>query len=202
MLGKVFAVLTLTGVGYGVACGRLSEVSAGALDGAARAVEVTLALMGVLCLWNGMLAVFREAGLTARLARLLAPLLRVLFPQSVKNGAGESIAAALSANLLGLGNAATPLALAAMEGMQAANPTPEIATDDMVTFTVLSTASVNLFPGTLLALRVSAGSADPFAVLVPIWIASIAGAMVAVLFSKLLCRFRLKRKGRVCGEAV
>lgn len=195
LLGKVFAVLTLVGVLYGAMTGTLSAVSAGALAGAARAVEITISLAGVLCLWTGILSVLRAAGLTARLARLLSPLLRILFPDSAKNGAAEPIATAISANLLGLGNAATPLALSAMRQMQRANPTPDVATDDMVTFTVLATASVNLFPGTLIALRVSAGSADPFAVLVPVWIASIAGATMAILVSKSLRHLCRRRRG-------
>ena len=199
MLGRVFAVLTLVGVTYGGMTGHLAEVSAGALTGAERAVEITLSLAGMLCLWNGLLAVFREAGLTARLARLLAPLLRWLFPNSINHGARETIAAALSANLLGLGNAATPLALSAMEKMQAANPTPMVATDDMVTFTVLATASVNLFPSTLIALRAAAGSADPFSVLIPVWIASLTGATVAVITAKALGRVKLRGRRRERG---
>ena len=202
MLGKVFAVLTLVGVCYGTATGGLPQVSAGALAGASRAVEVTLSLAGVLCLWNGMLAVLRRAGATARLARFLRPFLRMLFPDSEKNGATEPISAAISANLLGLGNAATPLALSAMQCMQASNRAPTVATDDMVTFTVLATASVNLFPSTLIALRVSAGSGDPFAVLPLVWIASFAGATVAVLTTKVPHRMRRGRRECTCESGL
>ena len=201
MLGKVFAVLVGAGILYSALCGDVSAVTTGAFQGAARAVEVTISLMGVLCLWNGILAVFRAAGLMRRLAKLLSPILRRLFPTAYTEGAGESISAALSANMLGLGNAATPLALSAMEAMQKNNPDKTRATDDMVMFTVLGTASVNLFPGTLIALRVAAGSADPFCVLPFIWLGSVCGTIVAILTVKGLRKIGRKRRDVCLGKS-
>lgn len=194
MLGRMFGVICLTAFGYGLLTGEGAALGEAVLAGAAGAVELTLSLCGMMCLWCGVLRVLREAGLIGRLARLCAPLLRLAFPHAAKTGEGmEEIAANLSANLLGLGNAATPAALRAMEAMAAGNPAPGRATDDMVTLVVLNTASVSLIPTTVLTLRHAAGAAEPYAVLVPIWICSAAAA----LFGVLLCRLCAScRRGR------
>lgn len=107
----------------------------------------------------------------------------------------EEISANLSANLLGIGNAATPLALRAMAAMEAGNPEPGRATDDMITLTVLNTASVSLVPTTILALRRAAGAASPYAILVPVWICSGAAAVLAVLICR-LCAWAARGKRR------
>lgn len=185
MLGKIFGIICLLSLGYGLCTGEGAALGAAVLEGAAAAVELTLSLGGMMCLWCGVLRVLQEAGVIGRLAQLCAPLLRLAFPHAARTGDGmEEIAANLSANLLGLGNAATPAALRAMTAMAAGNPRRERATDDMITLVVLNTASVSLIPTTVLTLRHAAGAAEPYAVLVPIWICSAAAA----LFGVLLCR--------------
>jgi spore maturation protein A len=129
--------------------------------------------------------VLAEAGVIHRLSRLLAPILRLFFPNAYEKGEGiEEISANVSANLLGMGNAATPFALRAMEKLQKQNPNPEVATAEQITLAVLNTASFSLLPTGLLALRRGAGSARPYAVLLPVWIVS---ALCAAL-SLILCR--------------
>ncbi len=186
MLGKTFSVLCILSFFSASVTGRLSLLSGAVLAGAARAVEVTLALLGMTCLWCGVLAVFRASGLLARLCKRLLPILRPLFPTAAKTGEGiEEIAMSISANLLGIGNAATPFALLAMQKMQKTNPHPDTASDDMVTLTVLSTASLSLLPTTLITLRHSAGSADPTAVVLPVLTVSALGAVLALLSARL-----------------
>ncbi|MBR6708446.1 MAG: spore maturation protein A [Clostridia bacterium] len=183
-MGKVFGSLCLAAVSYGVICGRGEAMGNAVLDGAGAAVELTLSLCGMMCLWCGIMRVLQEAGAISHLSRFCRPLLGLFFPHAVRTGVAlEEISLNISANLLGLGNAATPLALRAMQVMQADNPTPDVATDDMVTLTVLNTASVSLLPTTVLALRRAAGSASPYAILVPVWICS----AVSALFGLLLC---------------
>jgi len=123
------------------------------------------------------------------------PLLRFLFPDACKkqNGIGE-IAASVSANVFGIGNAATPLAIKAMEKMQENNPDKTTATDDMIMFTVLGTASFDFFPTTLIALRKAADSQAPFEVIVPVWICSLLTAAFAVLLVKIYVS--LKKRNR------
>ena len=126
--------------------------------------------------------VLSEAGLIRVLTRLLSPVMRLCFPRAYACGEGiEEICANIGANLLGIGNAATPLGLRAMQQLQRHNPDPTCADNEQITFAVLNTASVTLIPSTLLALRRAAGSARPFAVLVPIWITSTVCTSIALL---------------------
>ena len=197
MLGVCFFVLTALSVGFALATGQVGALSNALLDGAGRAVELTLSLLGMTALFGGVMQVFRKAGAVRVLARLLAPLLRLVFPETFRRGRGrEEITAAISANLLGMGNASTPLALAAMGEMQKDNPHPERATEDMVTFAVLATASPNFLPATLIALRRAAGATRPYEILSAVFITSVAGALFAVTFCRLGGFFSRTREGR------
>ena len=137
--------------------------------------------------------VLSDVGAIGKLSRLMSPFLRIFFPTAWRTGVGaEDIAANLSANLLGVGNAATPLALRAMSAMQSVNPVPGTATADMITLAVLNTASVALVPSTVVALRRLAGAAEPYAVVVPVWICSVSGAALALI----CCRLAAGRRGQ------
>ncbi len=186
MLGKIFGVLCLIGLIFGALTGNAQALGGAVLDGASRAVELSLSLCGMMCLWCGILRVLSEAGAVRRLSRLLHPFLRLFFPQAARTGEGlEEISANVSANLLGIGNAATPMALRAMEEMQKHNPTPDRASGEQITLAVLNTASVTLLPTNLLALRRAAGSERPYAILIPVWITSLLCAAMALLLTSL-----------------
>lgn len=185
MLGVCFFVLVAVSVAVSVFTGNFAALSDAVVDGASQAVTLTLSLAGMMALWGGVMNVLKEAGAIAHLARLLSPVLRLAFPDAWRTGVGrEEITAAVSANVLGIGNAATPLALSAMGELQKNNPTPEIATDDMVTLSVLATAPPALLPTTLIALRRAAGALHPYAIVVPVWITS----AVCAVFGVTLCR--------------
>lgn len=197
MLGKCFFALCSISLICAAFTGRIAEVSCAVLDGAQKSVTLVISLAGIMCLWSGALEVFTTAGLIGKLSRVMSPVLRIAFPHAWKSGcAKEEITAAVSANILGVGNAATPFALSAMEKMQSENPHPRRATDDMVTLSVLATSSVDLLPTTLIALRRSAGSAAPYTVIIPVWITS----AVCAVFAVALCRFiaPLTRGSAVC----
>ncbi len=192
MLGKIFGTLCALALLFGALCGQLHEVASAIPDGAAKAVDVTLSLRGMMCLWSGVMQVLLDAGIVNKISRIFAPFLRHVFPKAYETGEGyEEICATLSANFLGVGNAATPFALCAMKKMQAHNPTPDIADGEQITLAVLSTASLTLVPANLLALRRAAGSLDPFSIMFPVWITSLS----CVAFSLLLTSF-LRRRGR------
>lgn len=185
MLGKCFFILCALSFVCGIAGENMAEVSNAVLDGASAAVELTLVLVGNMCLWCGMLEVLRHAGITRAVAGALSPLLRHVFPSAWKNKlAREEITAFLAANMLGMGNAATPFGMEAMRKLKSSNAENDTATDDMVTLAVLGTASVNLLPTALVALRRSAGAAAPFEIILPVWICSGACSLFAVV----LCR--------------
>lgn len=186
MIGKIFGTLCGLALLFGALCGHLPEVASAIPDGAAKAVDVTLSLLGMMCLWSGVMQVLSDAGIIKKFSRIFAPFLRHVFPKAYRTGEGyEEICATLSANFLGVGNAATPFALCAMKKMQRHNPTPEVADNEQITLAVLSTASLTLVPANLLALRRAAGSSDPFSIMIPVWITS----LCCVSFSLLLTSF-------------
>lgn len=187
MIGKAFGVICLIALIFGILSGNGTALGNAMLDGTTRALEVTLSLAGMMCLWCGFMEVLKEAGAIRALSRFLRPLLRRIFPNAWKTGcASEEIAANISANLLGIGNAATPTGLRAMEKMQQQNPHPHRATAEQITLMVLNTAPLSLFPATLFTLRRSAGSADPYAVLIPVWLVSLACSILSVILCKAL----------------
>lgn len=191
MLGKIFGVFCTLSLIFGALCGRLTDVASAIPDGASKAVTVTLTLLGMMCLWNGVMQVLSDAGIVRKVSRIFAPFLRYVFSKAYQTGEGyEEICATLGANFLGLGNAATPFALCAMQKMQKHNPTPEIADDEQITLAVLSTASLTLVPANLLALRRSVGSQNPFSIMIPVWIVS----TCCVAFSLFLTSFLRIRK--------
>ena len=191
MLGKIFGTFCTLSLLFGTLCNKLPQVASAIPDGAAKAVEVTLALLGMMCLWSGVMQVLSDAGIIQKFARFFAPFLRHIFPKAYQTGEGyEEICATLSANFLGIGNAATPFALCAMKKMQRHNPSPESADNEQITLAVLSTASLTLVPANLLALRRAAGSQNPFSIMIPVWITS----LFCVAFSLVLTSFLRTRK--------
>lgn len=195
MLGKIFGVFCTLSLVFGVLCGRLPEVATAVPDGAQKAVEVTLTLLGMMCLWSGVMQVLLDGGIMMKISRIFAPFLRYVFPKAYQTGEGyEEICATLSANFLGVGNAATPFAIAAMQKLQGHNPHPEKADEEEITLAVLSTASLTLVPANLLVLRRAAGSASPFAIMIPVWITSLCCAA----FSLFLTSFLHTRRRFLC----
>ncbi len=194
MLGKCFFVLCTVSIICAIFTGNLTEMSNAVIDGAASSVELTITLLGNMCLWCGIMEVLRSAGAIEKLSKILSPLLRLIFPNAWKTGCGkEEITATLSANMLGIGNAATPLAIEAMAKMQSENPQKNTATDDMVTLSILGSSTVNLLPTTLVTLRRSAGSAVPFRIILPVWICSAACALFGVILSRAVSAIRRQR---------
>ena len=171
----------------GLLTGRGEAVAAAALEGAAGAVALAVSMAGVLCLWSGVMEVSRRAGLADKLARLLGPALRRLFPRSAGDRETmDAVAANVSANLLGLGNAATPLGLEAARRM--ARRSPGTASDDLCMLVVCNTASIQLIPATVASVRAAAGSAAPFDILPAVWLASGLSVGVGILTCRALAR--------------
>lgn len=182
---RIAGVLMVVSFVFALATGNMSALSEAAVNGAGKAVTVTFALLGTMCLWCGILRVCEKLGALSWLSRCLSPILRRIFPNAYRCGRGiNEITAALAANILGIGNAATPLAISAMQAMAEGND--DTATDDMVTFTVLGTAFPSFFPTTIIALRTAAGSRDPMCVLPAVWICSLLLSLFAVFLSRTL----------------
>ncbi len=194
MLTKCFIILVGYSFIYVLFFGDYSLLTGAILDGAAKSVSLSLELCGMMCLWCGIMRVFRDAGVLQFLSRVMSPILKHVFPTAWRTGVGkEEITAAVSANLLGIGNAATPYALAAMKSLDGVNPTPDKASGDMVTFAVLGCASINLIPTTLITLLRSAGMESPYSIIVPIWICSFICAVSGILLSRLFTAASVKK---------
>lgn len=186
----IWSGMLLLAVLAGAISGQLGAVSAAAMAGAERGAQLCLSLAGPLCLWAGLAAVLEGSGLSAKLAALLRPLLGHLFPAAARDAqALEKISGNFTANLLGLGNAATPLGIAAVQRMHRL-PGGAAASDEMCRLIVLNTASIQLLPTTVAALRASAGAARPFAILPAVWLTSLGSVTVGLLAVGLFARWR------------
>ena len=173
----IWSGMVLAAVICGLASGRGPEVAAAAAEGARSAVELTLSLTGMLCLWSGLMEVVSRSGLGKKLAGLLSPVLNRLFPEYAGDEAVmDGIAANLSANLLGLGSAATPLGIRAIHSMKRGDR----ATDGMCMLVVCNTASIQLIPATVGAVRQASGCRTPFDILPPVWMSSALSVTVGI----------------------
>ena len=171
----------------GLATGRGDLVAAAAVEGAQAAVELCVSIAGMLCLWTGVMEIMRRSGLAEGLSRLLRPVLSALFPQVSKDrGVMDSISANVSANLLGLGNAATPLGIEAVRRME--RKSPGTASDAMCMLVVCNTASIQLIPTTVASVRAAAGSTAPFDILPAVWLASALSVAAGITAAKVLAR--------------
>jgi len=187
MMGYIWGGMIIAAVFFGVIGGQADAVAEAALTGAEKAVTMAFSLLGMMCFWSGILEIAKRAGLTEKLARLIRPLTKLLFPKlSPDSPAVSAMVMNMTANFLGLSNAATPLGLAAMHELDKINPQKGRASDEMCIFVVINTASITLIPTTVITLRAATGSADPFGIIVPVWICSILALTVGVTAAKLL----------------
>ena len=186
MMDWIWAGLVVAALVFGALSGRLPEVSAAALEGVQKALDTCLGLCAGLCLWSGILKLLEAGGASALLGRLLRPLLIRLYPEARRNEAALSaLAENMSANLLGLGNAATPAGIRAARALKNGGT----ATDSLCRLVVLNSASIQLIPATVCTLRASAGSARPFDILPAVWLTSLCAALAGLGAEKLLRRF-------------
>jgi len=204
VLNYIWLALVVLAVAIGGWNDRLNEVTAGAFDGAKTAVTIALGLIGVMALWLGVMRLAERAGLVQRIAVGLRPVMRRLFPDvPPEHPAMGSMLMNMAANMLGLGNAATPLGLRAMRDLETLNPRPGVASNAMCTFLAINTASVQLIPATAIALLAAAGSTRPTAIVGTALLATLCAATVAITSAKLLEKlpfFRLRETGLREGE--
>lgn len=189
MLNYIWGGMILLSLVSSVFTGRLEETAAAAVEGSAAAVETCLALLGILCLWTGLAKIGERAGLIRILARVLKPVINLLFPRLPPDSpARGSIIMNITANLFGMGNAATPLGIRAMTDLHQLNRRRSAASNEMCMLAVLNTASIQLVPTTLISLRQAYGSAAPGEILLPVWIVSAGALAVGIVSAKFLER--------------
>lgn len=187
-MSVIWTAMVVLSILCGLATGRGPQVAAAAMEGAAAAVELCLTMAGMLCLWMGVMEIMKRSGLSRQLSRFLRPLLGRLYPQFARDEAVmDNISANVSANVLGLGNAATPLGIQAARLMS--RRTPGVASDGLCMLIVCNTASIQLIPTTVASVRAAAGSRLPFDILPPVWLASAISVTVGIVVCKIFARF-------------
>lgn len=172
--------------------GTTDAVTKSVFDGCESAVALVISLLGMMCLWTGLLEIAQHSGLINKIQKLLSPVISRLFPTIDKDSlvAGE-IATSMTANMLGLSNAATPLGLSVMEKLEKRNLIKDTASDEMCMFVVINTASITIIPTTLLTLRTAFNSLAPFEIMVPVWIASVLSLLSGILCAKFCARRKI-----------
>ena len=190
LMGLIWTAMIVVSIIFGCINGAAVQVQQAALDGAAAAVELCLGIGGVVCLWCAVMELMRTSGLADALLRALRPVLGRLFPESAKHeSVMQPLSANVSANLLGLGNAATPMGIRASQEM-ALLGSPGVASNELCRLVVLNTASIQLLPTTVAAIRAAEGASAPFDILPAVWISSAGSVLAGLLAARAMERRR------------
>jgi len=177
--------------------GNVVELNDSIFEAAKSAVELTLTLIGTMCLWSGIMEIAVNTSIIKKIKKILSPVMKWLFPNITSNDKEyEEICMNIISNLFGLGNAATPLGLKAMKSMQDKNEHKDKLTDSMVMLIVLNTASLQIIPTTVIAIRTSLGSNNPTKIIVPVWIATLTAAATAIIATKIFIKLEKGNKKR------
>ena len=186
-MSYIWSFFLLASLASGALTGRLSHLSVAAMQGAQEGAQLVLSLAGALCLWSGVARVMEESGLSGKLSRVLAPLLSRIFPETCRDAAARGfLCANFTANLLGLGSAATPMGVSCVRRMQALSCDKTRASNEMCRLIVMNTASIQLLPTTVAALRASLGASRPFEILPAVWVSSVCSVAVGLLAAYVL----------------
>lgn len=189
MLNKIWPAFLIISLVYAIFTGKLPEVNNSIFESTSSAIQLCLTLIGTMCLWCGIIKIAMETSLVDKLIKLLRPLLIKLFPEiDEKDEVYKEISMNIIANLLGLGNAATPLGLKAMKSLQKTNKDKNELSNSMAILIVLNTASIQLIPTTVIAIRTTLGAKNPTEMLVPIWIATAVAATSAITAAKIFMK--------------
>lgn len=197
MLNALFVALVLLSVLVAASTGRMEPLSSGILDDAGKSVQLALGLVGTMSLFMGLMRVAQDGGMLRVIARAAAPVMRRLFPDVPRDHpAMSAMILSIASNILGLGNAATPFGIRAMQELDTLNPAKGVATNAMVTFLAINTAGLAILPTSVIALRAAAGSKDPAGIAFTTWFASGLATLVAIGVTSVLARLpRFKAKG-------
>ena len=187
MLNKLWPCFIVISFVYAMLNFNMNELNNSIFDSCKQTIEMLLSFMGIMCMWNGIMEIVKETTLINKITKCLSPIMKFLFPDVKKdNKAYKEISMNIVANFLGLGNAATPLGLKAIRSLQEENKSKEELSNSMVMFIVLNTASIQIIPTTVIAIRASMGAANPSSIIVPSYMASIIAVVIGILTVKIL----------------
>ena len=189
MLNILWPIFIILSVIYGLIYGKADEINNGIFESLSDAIELSITFLGTISLWNGIMEICKKTSLMDKLTGFLKPFINFLFPELKKNEtAKQEISMNMIANILGLGNAATPLGLKAMKTMQEKNPKKDTITDSMAMFIVLNTASLQIIPSTVIAVRTSLNSAAPTKIIFAVWVVTILADITGIIATKILMK--------------
>lgn len=189
MLNILWPIFIIISIIYAIFSGNLENLNKSIFESTESAVSLTLTLIGMTCLWSGIMEVASKTNIIKYLSKILKPIVKKLFPNiTSKSKSYDNIIMNIVANILGLGNAATPLGLKAMNELQKENEDKEKLSDSMMMLIVLNTASLQIIPTTVIAIRNSLGSDNPTKIIFPVWISTICAAIVGGAFCKIIIK--------------
>ena len=195
MLNLVWPIFIIISFYYAIFSGNLQSLNTSIFDSVESAVNLSITMLGTICLWSGIINIANHTKIIQIINKLLKPVIKFLFPEIKYNQKAQNeISMNMVANILGLGNAATPLGLKAMETLQKENKNKNELSNSMIMLIVLNTASIQLIPTTIIAIRSSLNSKNPTAIIFPVWIATICAAITGITVTKLLIKYSKKRE--------
>lgn len=191
MLNILWPIFIIISFVYAILTGNVQSVNNSIFESTASAVNLSITFLGTICLWNGIMRIAQNTTFVSKLTNKLRPIIHFLFPEMKNNEkAKEEISMNIIANILGLGNAATPLGLKAMKTMQKDNDKKDTLSNSMAMFIVLNTASLQLIPTTVIAIRASLNSANPTSIILPVWVSTIVAAIAGITATKLFIKYK------------
>ena len=188
-MNKIWSGMIIIAIVLSIVQGNLQELIASLMDSTQSAIETVLDMMGMLCMWSGFMKIAEESGIVKSLSKKITPIVKFIFPELPKdNEAAGHIAMNMTANILGLGNVATPMGIKAMEKLELYNDNKSRLSNSMMMFIILNTASIQLIPTSVIALRASYNSNNPADIVLPIILASFGSVIAGVILVKISCR--------------
>ena len=198
MLNIIWPVFIIISFIFGILNGNVENINKSIFESASSAVELCITFFGTICLWNGIMKIAQETGFCRKFTKIIMPLINFLFPDLKENEqVKEEISMNMIANILGLGNAATPLGLKAMKSLQKENDKKDTLSNSMVMFIVINTASIQLIPTTVIAIRASLNSSNPTQIILPVWGATIFAAFAAITATKTFIMVDKKKNKKI-----
>lgn len=195
MLNILWPIFIIISFAYAIFSGNVDKLNESIFSSTSESVNLCISFLGTICLWNGIMQIANKTSIIDRLTNLLKPAMNFLFPElKQEKEIQKEISLNVIANILGLGNAATPLGLKAMKSMQKKNPKKDTLTNSMITFIVLNTASLQIIPTTVIAIRSSMNSKNPTSIVFPVWIATICAAIAGITATKLFIKLTERKK--------
>ena len=194
MLNSIWPAFIIVSIAFAIFTGNIDKINNSIFDSTSLAVELSITMLGTMCLWSGIMEIAANTSIIKKILKVLRPILKKLFPKVDSNSKEyKEICMNIIANLLGLGNAATPLGLKAMQSLQEKNENKDTLTDTMAMFIVLNTASLQIIPTTVIAIRASLNSNDPTKIIVPVWVATISAAIAGISAVKIFEKINIKK---------